>query len=378
MKNIVWIVSAMFVTGCGAKNEGEIKNEQPASTNETTVQLTDTQVAIAGVVTGTIEKKDIASILKVNGRIDVPPQNIVSISVPLGGYLRSSNLLPGMHVNKGQTLALMEDPQYIQLQQDYLTAKAKLIYAEQEYKRQKELNASKASSDKVFQQAQAELSSQQILVQSLAEKLRLIHINPDRLTATNLSRNVAIPSPISGFVSKVNVNIGKYVNPADALFEIVNPADIHLALDVFEKDVNKLFIGQTLVAYTNTDRDKKYPCEIILISKDMSANKSFEVHCHFEKYDKDLLPGMFMTAEIQVRSKNSYVLPSDALVNFQKRHYVFIEKAKNTFEVVEVQPGDSEDSFTAITDESADKLIGKKVTMKGAYNLLMALKNARE
>ena len=89
------------------------------------MQLTDAQMKSAGVETGKLEMKKISSVLKVNGRVDVPPQNLVSISIPLGGYLRSTDLLTGTYVSKGQTLALMEDPQYIQLQQDYLTAKTK-------------------------------------------------------------------------------------------------------------------------------------------------------------------------------------------------------------------------------------------------------------
>jgi membrane fusion protein, heavy metal efflux system len=380
MKSIAWIFVTLFAFGCGSKQE-TVKQEheqEKVVTSDSTVQLTDAQMKIAGVATGTPEMKNIASVLKVNGKIDVPPQNIASISVPLGGYLRSSNLLPGMHIVKGQTLAIMEDPQYIQLQQDYLIAKAKLAYAEQEYNRQKELNMSKASSDKVFQQAQSEYSSQQILMQSLAEKLRLIHINPERLMPGNISRSIAVPSPISGFVSKVNVNVGKYVNPADALFEIVNPADIHLALDVFEKDVNKLFIGQPLVAYTNTNPDKKYPCKVLLISKDISDDKSFEVHCHFEKYDKDLLPGMFMNAEIEVESKNSYVLPSEAIVNFERKQFVFVEKGEKVFEIMNVMPEASENGFTAFDSVSQEKVKDKKVVIKGAYSLLMKMKNTAE
>ena len=82
-----------------------------------------------------------------------------------------------MHISKGEVIATMEDQQYIQLQQDYLTAKAHFSSIEAEYIRQKELNASKASSDKVFQKAETEYISQKILINSLAEKLKLIGIN---------------------------------------------------------------------------------------------------------------------------------------------------------------------------------------------------------
>ena len=330
------------------------------------------------IVTGKLESKNISSVLRANGRIDVPPQNLVSISAPLGGYLHSTKLLPGMHVSKGQTLALMEDPQYIQLQQDYLTAKIKMLYAEQEYNRQKELNQSKASSDKVRQQAHADYNSQLILVRALSEKLRLININPERLSAENISRYASVVSPINGFVSKVNVNIGKYSNPADILFEIVNPEDIHLALDIFEKDVNKLYIGQKVFAFTNADPAKRYPCTIILISKEISEDKSFEVHCHFEKYDKELLPGMFMNAEILERSKEAYVLPSDAIVNYENKQYVFIQKGNNLFEIIEIITGSSEKGYTEIDNDSLNKLKDQTIVIKGAYSLLMKMKNTSD
>jgi len=66
-------------------------------------------------------------------------------------------------------------------------------------------------------------------------------------------------SPINGFVSTVNVNIGKYVTASDVLFELVNPTDIHLALTVYEKDLNRLFIGQKLAAYSNNQPEKNIP-----------------------------------------------------------------------------------------------------------------------
>jgi membrane fusion protein, heavy metal efflux system len=375
---LVLFFSILIIAGCGEDKKAEVKTEETVTATETTVQLTDDQMKNAGIATGKLELKNISAVLKVNGTIDVPPQNIVSVSVPLGGYLRSTRLLPGMHVSKGQSIATLEDPQYIQLQQDYLTAKAKLVYAEQEYNRQKELNQSKASSDKVLQQAQAELTSQNIMVRSLAEKLRLININPDRLSAGTITRSISIFSPINGFVSKVNVNIGKYSNPSDVLFEIINPADIHLALDVFEKDVNKLFTGQKLLAYTNTNPTKKYPCKIILIGKDFSADRAVEVHAHFESYDKTLIPGTFMNAEIETQNSNAYVLPSDAIVTYENKQYVFVEKGKNIFEITEVITGSTQNGFTQITDEAVKTLTDKKIVVSGAYNLLMKMKNTSD
>lgn len=372
MKNIISIASlSVLLFACGNETKKGITNLEP--TPENIVTLTSEQYKNAGIETGKLSTKSISSLLKVNGKIDVPPQSMVSISVPLGGYLKSTKLLAGMHIKKGEVLAVMEDAQYIQLQQDYLTAKAQFALTESEYNRQKELNQSKAASDKVFEQSKANFQSQLILIKSLEEKLKLIGLNPKKLTANTISNSINIYSPITGFVSAVNVNIGKYVNPSDVMFELVNPNDIHLTLAVFEKDINKLSIGQKLFAYTNSNPDKKYGCEIILISKNLSNHNSVEVHCHFEQYDKSLLPGMFMNAEIELSGNNTIALPSEAIVSFENKNYVFTEKGNKQFEMIEVQMGNAENGFTEIFRN--ENLTNQTFVTKGAYNLLMALKN---
>jgi cobalt-zinc-cadmium efflux system membrane fusion protein len=157
---------------------------------------------------------------------------------------------------------------------------------------------------------------------------------------------------------------------------MVNPEDIHLNLKVFEKDVDKLFIGQKLTTFTNNNPYKKYPCEILLIGKDLSEERSTDVHCHFEQYDKTLIPGTYMNAEIEVKSNNSYVLPEDAIVRFENKQYAFIKKTDTQFEMVAVDPGNTENGFTEILQ--ADKFAGQTFVTKGAYSLLMALKNKSE
>ena len=376
MKNIILIINiALLLASCGNNNkQNDAEIEQP--TQENTLSLTDEQYQNAAIETGKIFTSNISSVLKLNGKIDVPPQSLVSVSVPLGGYLKSTKLLPGMHIRKGDPLAVMEDIQYIQLQQDYLTAKAQFTQTESEYNRQKELNQSKATSDKVFEQARTNYQTQLVLLNSLEEKLKLIGLNPQRISAGTISKSITVYSPISGFVSAVNVNVGKYVTPSDVLFELVNPNDIHLNLTVFEKDINKLAVGQKLLAYTNTHPQKKYPLEIILISKNISGQNTAEVHCHFEQYDNGLLPGMFMNAEIEVSAHNANVLPEDAIVRFENKHYVFVEKGKQTFEMKEVQTGNTENNLIEIIN--SEQLSNANIVFKGAYTLLMALKNESE
>ncbi len=373
---LFFYITLLLLTACSSKKK-EIE-ATTVSMAENEVTLTAAQLKNAGIVTGKLDNREISSILKVNGKVDVPPQNLVSISVPLGGYLKTTQLLQGMHVYKGDVIAVIEDHQYIQLQQDYLTAKAKIVFLENEYQRQKELNKSQASSDKVYQQSELDYRSQRVLLTSLEAKLQLAGIKTSKISETTISKSINIYSPINGFVSKVNVNIGKYVSPTDVLFELIDPTDIHLAINVFEKNLDKLFIGQKLVAFTNNQPDKKFPCEIILIGKNLSMEGNTEVHCHFELYDKTLVPGTYMNAEIEVKNNKALALPTEAIVRFEGKQYIYKVITNNQFEMMEINVGETENGFTEIILPQVTNGTTFNYVIKGAYTLLMMMKNKAE
>lgn len=376
MKNIIYITTLAFLVACGNKEEKVATETPTVQTNQSLVALTEAQIKNAEIKLGKAETKEISAVLNLNGKIDVPPQNLVSVSIPMGGYLKSTDLLPGMMVKKGQVIAVMEDQQYVRLQQDYLLAKVKLKVVEGEYIRQKELNASKAASDKVLQQAEGEFKNAKINLKALEENLELIGINPKRLDDSKISKRVTITSPINGYVAKINANIGKYLTPSEVLFELVNVADIHLNVSVFEKDLASLAIGQRVIAYSNANPDKKYPCKIILIGHSLSVDKNTEVHCHFESYDKTLVPGMYMNAEIELKNKKAVTILESSIVRFENKEYVFIQHSPGNFEMVAVKTGAKENGFVEILNS---EVIGKEdVVTNGAYFLLMKLKNTEE
>ncbi|MNK14779.1 Cobalt-zinc-cadmium resistance protein CzcB [compost metagenome] len=365
----------ILLSGCGQQNN---TTPEDVAIDSNTVNLTAAQFKNAAITTGKVERKQIYTTLKLNGKIDVPPQNMVSISVPLGGYLKSTNLLPGMHIKKGQVIGTVEDQQYIQLQQDYLTAKSKIKYLENEYKRQKDLNHSQASSDKVYQQSEADYRSQLVLISALKEKLSMAGINVNNISETKIIKSVNIYAPISGYVSKVNVNIGKYVTPTEVLFELVDPSDIHLALKVFERDLDKLYVGQQLFSYTNNEPEKKHKCTILMIGKDLSDDRNTDVHCHFESYDKLLIPGTYMNADVEVKNAMATVLPTEAIVQYEGKNFAFINKGNRTFEMVELKTGENEGGYTAIIFANNSGLENQDFVLKGAYSLLMMMKNKEE
>ena len=374
MNYSLFLFILLLLTGCGHTASNTQTNEQETHTKSIT--LTDAQKKNSTISIGSLLQKDLSEIIKVHGKIDVPPQNLISVSIPMGGFLVSSDLLPGMHVKKGQVIAVLEDQQYIQLQEDYLTTKVRLEQAEADFIRQRDLNESKAGSDKVFEKAKAEYQSLKVILRSLAEKLELLHINAKTLTEQSLSRRVKIYAPFNGFVSKVFVNIGKYVNPSDVLFELVNPKDIHVNLHVFEKDIVKLSIGQNLIVYTNSNPDKKYPCEILLISKDISTDGTAEVHCHFEQYDQTLIPGMYMNADISVDHSHVMCLPEESIVSFEGKQYIFLKDHNDSYTIKDIQTGIRDKGFVQILNP--EDLQKKSIVIKGAYSLLLQSKKSAE
>jgi len=368
--------SLLFLFSCGSKEVVETKKDAPVKENEVT--LTAAQMKNTKIKIGKVETKTIATVLKMNGKIDVPPQNMVSISAPLGGYLKYTFLLPGMHVNKGQVLAVLEDQQYIQLQQDFLSSKIKADLLQKDFIRQRDLNKEKASSDKVMQQAKASLDYELVTMNSLKQKLQMIGINPNSVSLNSISKSVSIHSPIDGYVTKVNANIGKYCTPSEVLFDLVNPTDIHLNLQLFEKDIAKISIGQELICYTPSNPDRKFRCNIILISKDVNENKTIDVHCHFKDYDKSLIPGMYLTAEIETNSNLGLSVPESAVVLFEGKNYIYEANVNNHFMMIEVNIGESENGYVQITPVSSINFETANIVLNDAYTLLMKMKNTEE
>lgn len=168
------------------------------------------------------------------------------------------------------------------------------------------------------------------------------------------------------------IKIGKYTSPTDVLFELVNPEDIHLALNVFEKDINHLSVGQKVIAYNNENPDKKYEAEILLISKHLDQDRMATIHCHFKQFDATLLPGMFMNAEVAVNNKTALTVHEEAVVRWQNSFYVFEEKEQNTFYMKRVIPENSNGDLEQIDAP------GITTATKNAYALLMKMKNSGE
>lgn len=372
MKIIIsYIIPALLLFSCSGKDAAENTEAAAATKADHSVSLTPEQVRNAGILVSEAEERPVNTTIRVNGVIDVLPGSHVSVSAPLGGYLKKISLVPGTRISRGSVLAVLEDQRYIQLQQDYLTAKSRLYFLEADFKRQKGLNESKATSDKSMQQVQSDYTNQRILLRSLAEQLRLIGIVPEQLNENNISRSVSLHSPISGYVSKVNANAGKYVNPEDVIFELIDPRDIAVNLTVFENDAPRLEPGQQVLFSAANHPGNSYKAAITFISPDIAENRTLQIYARPEKTSRELLPGTYISAEISLNKVSALTLPEEAIVKWENRNYIFVEENQGHFTMMPVETGGSHNGYTEIRTA----LSSRKIVVKQAYTLLMKMKN---
>jgi cobalt-zinc-cadmium efflux system membrane fusion protein len=339
---------------------------------------------MADVKMGAIEYRSLSNLIKINGLISAPPQNVASVSTPMGGFVKSTSLMQGSQIKQDQVLAMVENPEFIDLQQNYLESKNQLEFVEADFNRQKDLYKDNISSAKTFQQITSEYKVLKGKMNALGQKLALIGINPATLTENNIQRAIAVKSPISGFVKQVNVNIGKYVSPTDVLFEIVNTSKLTVELTVFEKDIHEISIGQHLRFGLSDEGRDQYIAVIYQVGKVLQSDKTIKVYATITNPTARLIPGIYITASVETHNNSMTALPSDAIVQFDEKDYIFIfdrvkkENGKDIteYKMVQVKRGASDNGYTGVILPESFDIKKAKIVIKGAYNLMAAKKNA--
>jgi cobalt-zinc-cadmium efflux system membrane fusion protein len=391
---LLTVMTSIGFASCGDSEQKSADEEVlHHDEDENTVEITEGQYLNAGIELGKVEQKQISGTVRVNGVLDVPPQQQVSVSVPLGGFLKDTPLLQGSQVKKGQVIATIENLDFVQMQQDYLEAKNQLEFAKADYERQQELSAENVNSKKTLQQAKTSFVGLQAKVSGLTEKLKVLRISTASLEAGNITSSIQLISPINGYVTEVNVNIGKFVNPSDILFEIVDTEHLHAELTVFEKDIPRLKIGQK-VRFTLANETKERTATIYLIGREIGSDRTIRIHCHIDKEDVNLLPGMYLKAVVETGGIEVTALPSQAIVDYQGKKYIFYElsqphaamknesseahEEEHHFTMLEVQVGNTEMGYTEVIlpdDFASDSTL---IATKNSYAILSKMKNSEE
>jgi len=382
---VLFIFSMILFTSCNTAGKTAEESEEEEVIPEDIVEMREDQIKLANIETGSFEMQSLSGTLKVNGLVVVAPQNMATVCAPMGGFIKNTTLMSGNAVSKGQTLAVIENQEFVEIQRNYLEVKNNFEYAEAEYKRHNELYKEDVYSQKNVQQVTVEYKNLKGQMKAFEQKLTLIGINPATLNEDDISSSVALRSPISGFVTTVNVNLGKFVSPSDVLFGIVNSDHLLLELTLYEKDAAKVVKGQKIRFFINNETEQ-HEAVITHTGQSVNADKTYKVYASVSGGCKNVLPGMYVNAMIETSGETVTALPSDAVVSFDDKDYIFIfDKNKEEdgkpfteYRIIEVHKGVTDKGYTEIILPEGFNIQTAKVVIKGAYNLLSAKKNAGE
>ena len=346
---------------------------EPNETGE--VVIPRSQVDAGDLKTGAIEMRNFPVMVRTTGLIDVPPANRAVINAFMGGYVKNTPLLVGDKVRKGQALLSLENPELISLQQDYLDASEQLKYLKADFDRQKIMMEEKITSEKKFLQAESDYRRNLARYNALKQNLQLLNINPANAEAGRLSSQVTIYAPISGSVSRVNVNTGMYVSPTDIIMEIIDKEHMHLELIAFEKDVMKIKKGQHIRFRTPEASTESFVAEVYLVGTAIDPQRrTVPVHGHLpDSIAAQFSVGMFVEADIETSATEYPSLPEEAVITRDGYSYVLhLEKEENgnlVFVKKEVTPVVTYKGFTALEGITNFKS-GDRFLTRGAHNFI--------
>jgi len=330
---IVMILAGLvFFDSCANKSETgnteETKKEEGHTDeheNPNIAELTNDQIKSIGIELGTIEQKQLTASVKANGVLKVPNQNKASVNSIYSGVIRSLLVQPGNNVSRGQTIATISNPEFLQAQSEYLGVNAKISMAELEVKRQKELNAGNAGALKNLQAAETELRTLRTARSTYAQQIQLMGINPASLQNGKLISVLSIKSPISGVVSNVTVKMGSYVDVTTVVAEIVDNRQLHLDLFVYEKDLPKLKNNQLIHFTVTNNPGKEYDAKLYSLGSSFEGDsKAVSVHAKVQGDKTGLIDGMNVTAVISLEQTTVPAVPNEAIVTVDGKDYIFV------------------------------------------------------
>lgn len=386
VKMKIFIITGILIftfAACKQKKEApdEKENSEVSSTKDglTTVALSAQQYSALGIKVDSLRKRNFSSVVVANGQLEVLPQNEASVTAIIGANIVSIDVFEGKKVNQGQVLAYLSHPDLLNLQTRYLNSWNQLQYTDKEYQRQKRLYEEQVGSGKDFQKIQSDFHSLTSEVNNLEAQLKLLKLDPEKIRQGTIYEKVPVVSPISGFIEKVDVKTGQYVEPQKQMFEVVNNDHIHADLMVFEKDIYKVKEGQKVAFSIESLSGETLSARIFAVGKSFEQNpKAVHVHAEIENKKGLLISGMYITGRISTGNDYVYALPEGAIVNEGGKSYIFLrEKDKESwrFSPVEIIIGQQEDGFVEIKFLAAPKA-GSLFAQNNAYYLLSEMKKS--
>jgi len=373
MKHFYIILLSIFIVACG-HSEKNNKTILSGPLNSNDIVVSQLQFTSENMLLGKLEEHFFNQTIKTSGMIDVPPQNKAIISTFMGGYITKTPLLIGDKVTKGQLLVTLENPEFVEIQQQYLEVSEQLNYLKSEFSRQKTLFNENITSQKNYLKAESAYKSNLAHYNGLRKKLEMLNINPLYVEQGNITSTINLFSPIEGYITQVNISNGGYVSSADVILEIVDTSHIHLELSIFEKDILNIKKGQKINFKIPEASNETFKAEVHLVGTTIDkTSRIVKVHGHLNDESKvNFIVGMFVEADIIINAKKSLALPKDAIVTVENDYFVLAlrEKIRNNyyFEKIKIDVSNQNEIYVFVLN--TNNLIEKDILVKGGFMLV--------
>jgi len=237
-----------------------------------------------------------------NGALVIPPQYHATVTLFMDGVVKSTLLLPGTFVKKGDLLAIFENPEYIALQQSFIESYAQEEFLEEEYRRQEKLAEGEAASKKTLQQSKTDYLSMKSRREAASAQLQLLGFNPAKILSDGIIPQLALYSPIDGYIANVQINAGKYVTAGEPVCEIIDKSKMLVKLTVYEKDINKIKMGEHLEFRVSGMDKQLFDATVISLGQMVdNVSRSLEVYASINSSNSQFRPGMYVSAQMTGR-----------------------------------------------------------------------------
>jgi cobalt-zinc-cadmium efflux system membrane fusion protein len=366
------------INGCSDKSEAEMTGDEHSVQSEEKgheeeqadeIALTDEQIKFMGIQTQNLDYQNISGYIKVNGEVTMNPDNESKVGSLISGRIKKIYVKEGSFVRAGQTLAIIENPELINIQVEYIHAKNEYEYSKLEYERQLKLSKDNIGSKKTLSELEAKYKNALANYKTHEEKLTVYKISKQRFdniyedTSANLQRYYSVASPISGNVVSRMATIGQFVEPSTDLFHIVNTSTVYADLSIFEKDLPFVSIGQKVKLELNVNPYEIYEGEISYINKVFDdKNRTVKVRVAINNKNGKLLPFMFITAKIYINANSVLAVPISALETEGENKYIFI-RTNETIEIESHSEHYEDKGENKNIKEKESGIVFKKVTV---------------
>ncbi len=383
MKNISLILF-LFIACTGGSPHQQTKvadhikepNKTQPDDKNTHIILTRDQLKNIDLQLGKLSKINISEHIEATGALGLPPDAYASVSTKIDGFISGTQrYVEGSRIKKNAFIAKIINPILIEKQEQLLSSHTQLNYLRKEYQRQKSLLEANAGVSKQVEKIYAEMEMYRAKKIATENYLTYLGIDIQKVLEGKFTKEIAIVSPMSGYITSINMHNGMYVKPEQQLLEIINDDHLHLELNVYEKDISLVRIGQKITYTVPALKNKIFEGEIHVLGKEIDpVKKTVRVHGHLKKDRPNFIKDLFVQAKIWLQDQIVTAVPQEALMREGDAYYIYryIKNATDDesiiFEKIQVRTGAKSDGYIAIQSER-ELQHDAQFVFRGAYYL---------